>query len=43
MATATPGGATWIPDDTSEIIRSNDFPIDDPRGDLRDRRAGASP
>lgn len=25
MVTATPGGATWIPDDTSEIIRSNDF------------------
>jgi cytidylate kinase len=25
MATATPGGVTWIPDDSSEIIRSNDF------------------
>jgi Cytidylate kinase-like family len=25
MVTATPGGATWIPDDASEIIRSNDF------------------
>ena len=25
MVTATPGGATWIPDDASELIRSNDF------------------
>ena len=25
MVTATPGGATWIPDDASELVRSNDF------------------
>jgi cytidylate kinase len=25
LVTATPGGATWIPDDASEILRSNDF------------------
>ncbi len=25
MVTATPGGVTWIPDDASELVRSNDF------------------